>query len=182
MYGPKGVACLYIRKGVRIEPILHGGGQEFGLRSGTVNISGIVGFAKAVEICQKEMTQEKKRLEKLRDKIIKRVLREVEGSHLNGHLKKRLPNNVNFWFEGIEGEALLMVLNQYGIAVSTGSACASKKLEPSRVLLNIGLAPHQAHGSLRITLGRWTSEKDVDYLLKVLPRAVEKIRRISPFA
>jgi cysteine desulfurase len=166
---------------VKIEPILHGGGQEFGLRSSTVNVAGIVGFAKAVEICQKEMNRERKRLEKLRDKIIKEVLKRIKGSHLNGHPKKRLPNNVNFWFEGIEGEALLMVLSQYGIAVSTGSACASGKLEPSRVLLNIGLAPHQAHGSLRISLGRWTTEREVKYFLKILPQAVEKLRKISPF-
>lgn len=181
MYGPKGVGCLYVRQGVRIEPLLHGGGQEFGLRSGTVNVSGVVGFAKAVEICQREMEKESRRLTKLRDRIIKTILKRIKGSHLNGHPVKRLPNNISIWFEGIEGEALLMELDHYGISVSTGSACASGKLEPSRVLLAIGLTPFQAHGSLRISLGRWTREKEVDYLLKVLPKAVEKLRRISPF-
>lgn len=180
MYGPKGVAALYIREGVKIEPLLHGGGHEFGLRSSTVNVSGIVGFASAVEIAKKEMKREAKRIAKLRDKLIKNTLK-IENSHLNGHPKKRLPNNTNFWFAFIEGESLVFELDKYGIAASTGSACSSEKLEPSHVLLAIGLKPHQAHGSLRLTLGRWNTETDVNYVLEVLPKAIERLRRISPF-
>lgn len=181
MYGPKGVACLYVRRGTKIEPILHGGGQEFGLRSSTVNVPAIVGFAKACKICKKIMKKEAKRLTKLRDKLIKGVLKKIDRSYLNGHPKKRLPNNANFWFEFVEGESLVIQLDLLGIAASTGSACSSAKMEPSHVLLAIGLKPHQAHGSLRITLGRWTKEKDINYFLKVLPPAIKNLRKISPF-
>jgi len=180
MYGPKGVALLYIRNGVKIEPILHGGGQENGLRSSTVNVPAIVGFAKAAEICKKEMSREALRLSKLRDKLIKSVLK-IKGSHLNGHPKNRLPNNANFRFEFVEGESLIMRLDLEGIACSTGSACSSIKLEPSHVLTAIGLRPEEAHGSLRVSLGRFTSEKEINQLIKVLPGIVEKIRSISPF-
>lgn len=158
MYGPKGAACLFIRQGTKIEPLLHGGGQEMGLRGSTVNVPAIVGFAKACEICKKEMKIESQRLIKLRDKLIKGVLK-IEKAHLNGHPKKRLPNNANFWFSFIEGESLVIRLDLLGIASSTGSACSSAKLEPSHVLLATGLKHHQAHGSLRITLGRWTKKK-----------------------
>lgn len=181
IYGPKGAACLFVRKGVKIEPLLHGGGHEFGLRSSTVNLPAIVGFAQAVEICQKEMEKEAKRLIKLRNKLIKGILEKIPESYLNGHITKRLPNNANFWFSFIEGEAIVMQLNSYGIAASTGSACSSAELEPSHVLLAIGLKPEQAHGSLRLTLGRWTKEKDIDYLLEVLPKVIKKLREISPF-
>jgi len=181
MYGPKGVACLFVREGVRIEPLLHGGGHEFGLRSSTVNIPAIVGFAKAVEICQKEMKKETQRLTKLRDKLIGRVLGKIPNSHLNGHPEKRLPNNANFWFEFVEGESIVMQLDSYGIAASTASACSSPKLEPSHVLLAIGLKPQEAHGSLRLSLGRWTKEEDIDYILEVLPEVIKKLRKISPF-
>ena len=181
MYGPKGAALLYIREGVRIEPILHGGGHEFGLRSSTVNVPAIVGFAKAAEICQREMEKETKRIAKLRDKIIKNVLKEIKGSHLTGDPKKRLPNIASFWFEFIEGESIVMQLDSYGIAASTASACSSPKLDPSHVLLACGLKPQQAHGSLRISLGRWTKEKEVNYLLKILPEIIKKLRAISPF-
>jgi len=128
MYGPKGVACLYIRKGTKIEPILHGGGQEFDLRSSTINIAGIVGFAKAVEICTKEIKKESKKITKFRDYIINFIKKNIKGAHLNGHPRKRLPNNINFSFEGIEGEALLMELDRRGIFISTSSACSSAKL------------------------------------------------------
>lgn len=181
MYGPKGVACLYIREGVLIEPILHGGGHEFGLRSSTVNIPAIVGFAKAVEICKKEMHKEQKRLSRLRDKLIKNILKTIPYSYLNGHPKKRLPNNVNIWFSFIEGESLVIELDLFGIAVSTGSACSSAKLEPSYVLMATGLLPEQAQGSLRLSLGRWTKEKDINYVLKVLPAVIKRLRKISPF-
>jgi len=180
MYGPKGAACLFIREGVKIEPLLHGGGQEIGLRGSTVNVPAIVGFAKACEICEKEMEKESRRLTKLRDKLIKNVLK-IENSHLNGHPTRRLPNNANFWFSFIEGESLVIQLDLLGIAASTGSACSSMKLEPSPVLLAIGLKPQEAHGSLRISLGRRTKEKDIDYFLKVLPKIVKKLRRISPY-
>ena len=162
MYGPKGVGMLFIRKGVKIEPILHGGGQESGLRSSTVNVPAIVGFAKACEIAEKEIKKEGERLSKLRDKLIKEVLRKIKGSHLNGHLIKRLPNNTNFWFEFVEGESMVIQLDLMGIAASTGSACSSAKLEPSHVLLAIGLKHEQAHGSLRLTLGRWTKESEIN--------------------
>jgi cysteine desulfurase len=180
MYGPKGVGALFVKEGVRIEPLLHGGGHEFGLRSSTVNVAGIVGFAEAVRIAKKEMKQEAKRLTGLRDKLIKGVL-EIENSHLNGHPTKRLPNNANFWFDFIEGESLVMMLDSRGIAASTGSACSSESLEPSHVLTAIGLTHEQAHGSLRLSIGRYTTAADINYVLKVLPEIVEKLRRMSPF-
>ncbi len=181
LYGPKGAALLYIKKGTKIEPLIHGGGHEFGLRASTVNIPAIVGFGKAVEICEKEIKKESKRLSKLRDKLINEVLKKIPDSYLNGHPKKRLPNNINFWFAYVEGEAIVMDLNSYGIAASTGSACSSEKLEPSHVLLACGLRPEQAHGSLRLTLGRWTKTKDINYVLKILPKTIKKLRKLSPY-
>ena len=180
MYGPKGAACLFVKEGVKLEPILHGGGHESGLRSSTINLPAIVGFAKACEIAKKEMGRESAQLVKLRDKLIKEVLK-IKGVHLNGHPKNRLPNNANFSFDFIEGESLVIQLDLHGIATSTGSACSSIKLEPSHVLLAIGLRPEQAHGSLRVSLGRWTTEKEIDYLLKVLPKIIKQLREISPF-
>ncbi len=180
IYGPKGAGLLHVREGVKIEPLLHGGGQENGLRSSTVNTAAIVGFAKAIEIAKAEMKKENARLTKLRDKLIKGLLK-IEGSHLSGHPKKRLANNVNVWFSFVEGESLVIQLDLEGIACSTGSACSSIKLEPSPVLLAIGLKPQEAHGSLRISLGRFTTEKEINYLLKVLPKIIKKIRAISPF-
>src|SRR3989339_2165432 len=180
IYGPKGAGLLYIREGINIAPLLHGGGQENGLRSSTVNVGAIAGFAAAAEIYKKEGKKENQKLIKLRDKLIKELLK-IKGSHLNGDPKKRLPNNVNVRFDFVEGESLVIQLDMHGIACSTGSACSSATLEPSHVLLATGLKPEQAHGSLRITLGRWTTEKDINYLLKVLPKIVKKIREISPF-
>ena len=181
MYGPKGAAALFVREGTKIEPLIHGGGHESGLRSSTVNVAAIVGLAEAARICEREMKKEAQREIKLRDKLIKGVLQKIKGSHLNGHPKKRLPNNINFSFPGIEGESLVMQLDFLGIAASTGSACSSAKLEPSHVLLAIGLKPEQAHGSLRLSLGRWTKEKDINYVLDVLPKVVKRLREISPF-
>jgi cysteine desulfurase len=179
MYGPKGAALLFIREGTKIEPILHGGGHEAGLRSSTVNVPAIVGFAEAVKICKKVMKKESQRLTRLRNKLINGVLSKIPDSHLNGHPTKRLPNNANFWFAGVEGESIVIQLDLLGIAASTGSACSSVKLEPSHVLLAIGLKHAEAHGSLRLSLGRWTTEKDINYVLKVLPGIIKKLREIS---
>jgi cysteine desulfurase len=180
VYGPKGVGALYIRDGIEIEPLLHGGGHEFGLRSSTVNVAGIVGFATIAEIQKKEMKSDEEKLIKLRDRLIKENLK-IEDSHLNGHPTKRLPNNTNFWFAYIEGESLIVHLDINGIAASTGSACSSDSLEPSHVLLAIGLKPEQAHGSLRLTMGKYTTKEDVGYVIHILPEVVEKLRKISPF-
>jgi len=179
MYGPKGAACLYVRKGTKIEPILHGGGQESGLRSSTVNLPAIVGFAEACETAKREMKRENERIAKLRDKLIKGVLTKIKGAHLNGHPRNRLANNANFWFQFVEGESMVIQLDLMGIAASTGSACSSAKLEPSHVLLAIGLKHQEAHGSLRITLGKWTTEREINYLIKVLPGIVKRLREIS---
>jgi cysteine desulfurase len=180
MYGPKGVACIYIRKGVRIEPLLHGGGQESGLRSSTLNLPAIVGFAKACEIAKKEMKRESKRLSFLRDKLIPKVLK-IENAYLTGHPKDRLCNNASFYFSFIEGESIVLHLDFAGIAVSTGSACSSNKLATSHVLLALGLKHEDAHGSLRVSLGKWTTEKEINYFVKKLSEVVEKLRKISPF-
>ncbi len=180
IYGPKGVGLLMKRKELRIQPLLHGGGHEFDLRSGTENVAGIVGFAKAMELALKEMPRESKRQAKMRDKLIKHAL-QIPESRLNGHPKKRLPNNANFSFRYVEGESIVMKLNEHGIAASTGSACSSPKLEPSHVLLALGMAPSEAHGSLRLTLGRYNKMKDIDYTVKVLPKVIEELRAISPF-
>ncbi len=179
IYGPKGIGALYIKKGTRIEPLIHGGGHERGLRSGTENISGIVGLGKAVEIAQRDMEKEAKRLTALRDILSKGVL-EIKDSWLNGHPTKRLPNNANFCFSRVEGESMLLKLDAKGIAVSTGSACSSKSLEPSHVLKAIGLKPGETHGSLRFTLGKSNTKEDIDYVLGVLPEIVDELRRISP--
>jgi len=181
IYGPAGAALLYVKKGVLIEPLLHGGGHEKNLRSSTLNVAAIIGFAKAVEICQKKMDKENEYLKKLRDKLIDGILSKIKGAYLNGHPIQRLSNNVNFSFPFVEGESLVFKLDSLGISCSTGSACSSRTLEPSHVLLALGLPPQGAHGSLRISLGRWTKESDINYLLKVLPKTVEKLRKISPF-
>lgn len=182
MYGPKGAAFLYVKKGIRLVPLLHGGGHENGLRSSTVNVAAIVGFAKACELCFKEMEPEAKRLTELRDKLIKGILGKVPDSHINGNLHNRLPNNINVRFDGIEGEGLVMLLDEQGIACSTGSACSSASLLPSHVLIACGINAGLAHGSLRISLGRWTKKEDIDFMLKVLPGIVERLRLISPFS
>jgi cysteine desulfurase len=180
MYGPKGVGALYVKKGTKIQPIIHGGGQEKGLRSGTENLPGIVGMAKAAEISEGEMEAEGKRLRLLRDKLIKGILGSIERSYLNGHPTKRLPDNAGLRFSYVEGESLILSLDMFGIQVSSGSACTTKTLEPSHVLLAIGLAHEEAHGSLLFTLGKQNQAEDVDYVLEVLPGVVKKLRAMSP--
>ncbi len=179
-YGPKGVGVLYIRKGTRIERFLHGGDQERGRRASTQNTPGIVGLGKAIELCRKKMEAESKYQIQLRDKLIRAIPEKISDAYLNGSPLKRLPNNVNFSFKYIEGESILLNLDILGIAASTGSACTSSSLEPSQVLLAIGLSHEIAHGSLRITIGRWTAEEDIEYLLEHLPKIVEKLRAMSP--
>jgi cysteine desulfurase len=179
IYGPKGVGALYIRKGVRLQPFVHGGGHERGLRSSTYNTPGIVGLGKACELAQNRMEKDVEHLKNLRDKLIKGIL-EVEESYLNGHPEKRLVNNAHFRFTAIEGEALNLGLDYKGIAAATGSACASTKLEASHVLIAIGLDPAQVHGSLRLTLGRGSTGEDVSYVVDVLPGVVKSLRKMSP--
>ena len=180
MYGPKGVGALYIRKGTKIEPLLHGGGHESRKRSSTVNVAGAVGFAEAARIQKKEMTSDAEKQTTLRDKMIKELLK-IDDSHLNGHPTKRLPNNASLWFAYIEGESLLLQLDMNGVSASTGSACSSDSLEASHVLLAVGLKPQEAHGSLRLSLGKYTTEEDIDYVLEVVPKSVKRLRQISPF-
>lgn len=179
-YGPKGVGALYVRKGTRMETFMRGGDQERNRRASTHNVSGIVGCAKAIELCQKNMNAEIKFQTALRDKLIKEIPIRIPEVRLNGHPIKRLPNNVNFSIKYIEGESILLSLDMLGIACSTGSACTSSSLEPSHVLLAIGLDHETAHGSLRITMGRWTKESDIGYLLEKLPPVVQKLRAMSP--
>jgi cysteine desulfurase len=179
IYGPKGIGALYLRNGVKIQPIIHGGGHEKGMRSSTLNTPGIVGLGKACELAKKRMTTDNTRMKTLRDKLIKDVLK-IEESYLNGHPEKRLVNNAHFRFTGIEGESLLLGLDERGIATSTGSACSSQKLQASHVLLAIGLDPVQAHGSLRVSLGRENTKEEITYVSKILPQIVERLRTMSP--
>jgi len=178
-YGPKGTGILYIREGVDLIPLIHGGGQERKKRSGTENIPGIAGIAKALELAEKSREEEMNKQEKMRDKLIK-SLSEINKSKLNGHEKLRLANNVNFSFFGVEGESLITLLDFEGIQVSTGSACSSKNLKISHVLEAIGLSHVWAHGSLRISLGKNNSVKEVDFAIKKIPEIVEGLRKISP--
>jgi cysteine desulfurase len=180
MYGPKGVGALYLKEGVRIAPILHGGGQERGLRSGTENVPGIVGLAKAAEIAQNEMQIENKRLTVLRNSLIHGLLDPIPASFLNGHPTMRLPNNVSVRYSFIEGESILLSLDLMGVYASSGSACTAKTLQPSHVLLAIGLKHEEAHGSLMLTLGKQTTQEDVDYVTDLMPGIVERLRKISP--
>jgi len=210
IYGPKGVGALYIRKGTPMSPIIYGGGQESGLRSGTENVAGIVGLGEAVNQIKKQKSRlrqchstlrvsdhsiqrisdsmnsmsfggraKNKKIQRLRDKLIAGILKTIPGAKLNGSAKDRLPNNANFSFKGAEGEAMVIALDQKGIAVSTGSACSSKSLEPSHVLMALGLSEEEAHTSLRVTLGRGTKEQDIIKILKELPSIVKKLREIS---
>jgi len=177
IYGPKGIGALILGENVDIEPIAHGGGHEFGLRSGTENVAGAVGFAKATEIIKDKDIEHMK---SLRDMLIKGAL-EIEETWLNGHPTERLCNNANITFRYIEGESLLLHLDLKGIAVSTGSACSSKSLEPSHVLMAIGLRPEDAHGSIRFSLGKDNTKDEIKYTLEVLKESVEILRKISPF-
>lgn len=180
LYGPKGIGALYIKKGTRLEPIIHGGGHEKGIRPGTENVAGIVGLGKACEIAELKLDENARHVTSLRDQLIKKVLSEINESYLNGHPTKRLPNNANFRFTGIEGESLVLHLDSKGIASSTGSACSSKKLEPSQVLMALGLEEVQAHGSLRLTLGKENKVEEIDYVVDSIKNAVETLRNLSP--
>jgi cysteine desulfurase len=180
IYGPKGVGALFKREGVTIETLMQGGGHERGLRSGTENVAGIVGMGKASYLANTRMEDDARRITDLRNEIIKKVLTEIEESYLNGHPTDRLPNNAHFRFSGIEGESLLLSLDEKGIAASTGSACSSKKLMPSHVLMAIGLNEVQAHGSLRISLGRDNTNEDIDYVCDSLGVTIQRLREISP--
>jgi len=187
LYGPKGVGLLYLRnegikKGVGkyCKPLMEGGGHERGMRPSTENVPGIAGFAKAVEIAKMEMTQEIERLTNIRDYIINQVLKKIDDCYLNGHPSKRLSGNINLGFKYIEGESLVLSLDMEGIGASTGSACSSQSLEPSHVLIAIGLKPEEAHGSLRLSLGRFNDKSDANYLLEKLPPIVKRLRDMSP--
>jgi cysteine desulfurase len=180
LYGPKGVGCLYIRKGVKIVPFLYGGAQENKRRASTENVAGIVGFGKAAELAIKEMEEEGNRLIPLRDRLIKEILEKISFTRLNGHPTKRLPGNVNVCIEFVEGESMILQLDINGICASSGSACTSSIIEPSHVLLAVGISPAVAQGSLRFTLGRDNTNEDIDYLLEILPTVVERLRAMSP--
>ncbi|MFC1957986.1 cysteine desulfurase NifS [Chloroflexota bacterium] len=180
LYGPKGVGALYIRKGTKLTPFMHGGEQEKKRRASTENVPGIVGFGTAAELARKDMSQEAKRLVSLRDHLTKSLLEQIDHIRLNGHPQNRLPNNVNLSVDSVEGESMVLNLDLEGICASTGSACTSSSLEPSYVLLAMGLAPEQAHGSIRFTLGKWISEEDISRVLEVFPRIVARLRAMSP--
>lgn len=180
IYGPKGVGALFVRAGTKIDPLIFGGGHEMGLRSGTENTAGLVGLSEAFKIAQRERKKESLRQTKLRDYFIEGVMKNIPKVVLNGHPQKRLPNNVNISILDVEGEAMLLWLDKYGIFASTGSACDSQSLDPSHVILALRRPYEYAHGSLRFTLGRKTTKKDIDYVLEVLPKVVKELRKISP--
>lgn len=179
IYGPKGVGVLYIKKGLKLKPLMFGGTQEKGVRPGTENVAGVVGLAAALTLAQKEKNKESERLTKLRNKLVDGILKTIPKTIINGSLKNRLPNNANISFLDIEGEALILYLDAKGIFASTGSACTSASLDPSHVLLAIGRTPEEAHGAIRFTLGHSTAAGDIDYVLKVLSPIVERLRMIS---
>ena len=179
-HGPKGIGALYVRRGVRINAVQHGGGQERSLRAGTENVPGIVGLGKAAEIAKRDMPKKLTHITALRDKLIKGIMEKIPDIKLNGHPTQRMPGSVNFSFLYVEGESLLLNLDLKGIAASSGSACTSGSLDPSHVLLAMGLTHEVAHGSLRITLGRANTEDDIEYCLTVLPEIVERLRSMSP--
>ena len=180
LYGPKGVGALYIRKGTKLLPFMHGGEQERGRRASTENVPGIIGLGKAVEIAQQEMNEEAERVIYLRDKLTSGLLAQIDHTRLNGHPTNRLPNNVNVSISYAEGESMCLNLDLEGIWVSTGSACTSSVTEPSHVMLALGLPPLEAHSSLRFSSGKWTTEAEIDRVLEVLPRIVAKLRAMSP--
>jgi len=182
LYGPKGTGCLYIRKGTKINSFMHGGHQENGRRASTENVPGIVGLGKATEIAHQQRDTEAVRITTLRNRLLDGILNKIEDTRLNGHPVLRLPNNINILVNYVEGEAMLLLLDQKGICVSTGSACSSSDLGPSHVLMALGLSPYEAHGSLRFTLGKWTTDEDIDYVLEVFPPIVARLRAMSPLA
>jgi cysteine desulfurase len=180
LYGPKGVGALYMRKGLRVRPQMLGGGQEGGARSGSENIPGMVGMGEAAELARGDMEAESRRLTGLRDRLIRGIIEEIPESHLNGHPTERLPNNANIRFSYIEGESLILSLDQLGIQVSSGSACTAKTLEPSHVLRALGLKHEEAHGSLVFTLGRDNRREHVEYVIRQMPDVVSRLRALSP--
>jgi len=182
VYGPKGVGVLYVRKGLEkgLGPLLHGGGQEKGLRSSTMNTAAVVGMAKAAEIGMKEMRTERERMAGLKKKFVERILAEIPGVVVNGSSQKSVVNSVNISFDKVEGEAILLSLDALGVKVSTGSACSSDDLKPSYVLRAMGYSVVRAHGSIRFSWGRWTSEVDMDYVVGVLTEVIKKLRSLSP--
>jgi len=179
-YGPKGTGVLYIRKGITIDNLIHGGGQERRRRAGTENIAGIVGLGKAIELATADIEGHNRRIRALRDRLLNGILAKIPHSRLNGHPEKRLPGNINISFEFIEGESMLLWLDDEGICASTGSACTSGSLEPSHVLLATGLPVEISHGSLRLTLGNVNTDADVDFVIEVLPKVVSRLREMSP--
>ncbi|HHW12630.1 MAG TPA: cysteine desulfurase NifS [Firmicutes bacterium] len=179
-YGPKGTGALYVRRGLKLPPLLHGGGQERNRRAGTENVPGIVGLAKALDLACQDMEAKNAKIKALRDYLIDGIKARIPYCRLNGHREKRLPNNVNFSFEFIEGESLLLLLDMEGIAASSGSACTSGSLDPSHVLLALGLPHEQAHGSVRFTLGENNTREEMDVVLAKLPAFVERLRSMSP--
>jgi len=181
LHGPKGVGVIYIRKGTRLSPYMLGGHQESGKRAGTENVPGIVGLGKACEIAKKYIDQENKRVKQLRDKLENAILKKCPDSRLNGDKENRLPNTTNISFEYIEGEAILLMLDQYGICASSGSACTSGSLEPSHVLRAMGVPFTAAHGSIRFSLSRYNTEEEIDYTIEKIPPIIEKLRALSPF-
>lgn len=179
-YGPKGTGALYIRRGTRVESLIHGGAQEQGRRAGTENVPGIVGFGRAIELATADIEGHNRRIAAMRDRLVRGVLGSIPDARLNGHPTERLANNANFSFRYVEGESILLLLDARGICASTGSACSSGSSDPSHVLLAIGLPHEEAHGSLRLTLGDANTEEDVDCVLSVLPDAIGRLRQISP--
>jgi len=179
-YGPKGIGILYVRKGTKIESVIKGGAHEYGLRPGTENVPAIVGAAKALQLLEKDKEIQAERLTKLRDKLIDGVLQKIPNSRLTGHPEKRVPDIASFTFKDAEGESILLLLDQEGIAVSSGSACTSGLLKPSHVLTAMGISPELSHGSLRLSLGKDTTEKEIDYVLEKLPPIIENLRKMAP--
>ena len=180
LYGPKGIGALYIRKGTRLDAFMHGGEQERGRRASTENVPGIVGFGHAVTLAIKEMSAEAGRLASLRNRLIDGLTEKIDHIRRNGHPTQRLPNNINISIAFVEGESMCLNLDFHGICVSTGSACSSSSTDPSHVMLALGMTPLEAHSSLRMSLGRWTTEEDIDAVLEVLPRVTGKLRDMSP--
>jgi cysteine desulfurase len=179
-YGPKGVGLTYVRKRTRLTPLLHGGGQEKGRRAGTLNVPGIMGMAKALELATSRMAEDSVRESELRDRLWAGLSSQIDAIHLNGDMAHRLPGNLNFRLDGIEGESMILMLDMEGICVSSGSACTTGSLEPSHVLLGLGIPAEHAHGSLRVTLGRDTAAEDIDFFISVFPPIVARLREMSP--
>jgi len=178
IYGPKGVGALYKRRGIKLEPLMYGGHQEFGLRAGTENVAGIVGFARAFEIAQSEKEKTNTQIEKLRNYFWTKIQKEIRNVELNGSLENRLPNNLNIFFKDVEAEALMLYLDSYGVLCSTGSACSTESSVPSHVLKALGYSDEHAHSSIRFSLGKNTSKQDIDYVMKYLVKIVVELRKI----